>query len=64
MSKEFGKIKAGYFSPEKINWSKQKASLYYGNQLILSNVPYAMCKAEMNRLKKMDNYKLLKFEIK
>jgi hypothetical protein len=64
MSKEFGRIKAGYPRKEKIDWSKQKASLFYGTQLILSNVAYSMCVATKNRLQKLDNYKLLKFEIK
>lgn len=42
---------------------KRNYSLFYGKQKILSDLPYAVCKAKENELKRSSNYKCFEFKI-
>lgn len=41
----------------------KRYSLYYGNQVILRDQPYPMCKAKQKELKQTGNYNLQTFKI-
>lgn len=42
---------------------KRNYSLFYGTQKICENLPYAVCKAKENELKRSSNYKFFEFKI-
>lgn len=42
---------------------KRNYSLYYGTQVICQNLPFAVCKAKENELKRNVNYKSFEFKI-
>lgn len=54
---------AMYLNSKGKDAKAKRYSLYYGNQVILRDQPYPMCKAKQKELKQTGNYNFQTFKI-